>query len=126
MRAVFEAEIRRYLADCYARSSPPRVDELAKVLGIHPVVLRRRIKDAHSITPSRYLKSAQIRFACELLGRDVPLHEIARRAAFGTARSFFRAFRRELRVTPAVYRTASSKMSLDTSDLGSDIETNRP
>jgi AraC-like DNA-binding protein len=120
---VSETDIRRYLADCYANESPPRVSELAKVLGMHPVILRRRIKDAHGVTASRYLKTAQIRFACELLGGGIPLREIARRAAFGTPRSFFRAFRRELRISPAVYRSASSKMSLDTRDGGSEIET---
>jgi AraC-like DNA-binding protein len=108
-----EEAIHAYLRDCYTRCSPPRLNELAQVLCVHPVVVRRRAQRTLGISVSRYMKIAQLRFACELLLQSaVAIEEVARRAAFGSRRSFLRSFRRELRQTPDAYRR-SSKMSLD-------------
>jgi len=114
--------IGRYLNDCYARGSPPRVDELARLLGLHPAVMRRHVRRVLGMTASRFVKLAQLRFACDLLGSSqLAIGEVARRAAFGSRRSFLRAFRRELHQTPAAFR--SSKVSLDSARVRTDLET---
>jgi AraC-like DNA-binding protein len=106
-------DIEGYLQSCYRSGSPPRAEELARTLGVHPVVLRRRVQHALGVTVSQYVKRAQLWFACELLrGSDLAVGEVARRAAFSSRRSFLRAFRRELWQTPAAYRR-SPKVSLD-------------
>jgi AraC-like DNA-binding protein len=111
--ARLRADIDRYLRDCYARVSPPRVGELAEVLGLHPVAVRRRAQALLGETVSHAIKIGQLRFACELLhGSTLTVAEIAARAAFGSRRSFLRSFRHCLGVTPAAYR--STKVSLDT------------
>ena len=113
--------IERYLRDCYARLSPPRVDELACVLGLHPVVVRRRVQRLFGTSASRLVKVAQLRFACDLLRQStLTVGEIADRAAFGSRRSFLRAFRRELGQSPAAFR--STKMSLDSGGGRADVE----
>jgi len=105
--------IERYLRDCYARLSPPRVSEFAQVLGLHPVAARRRVQLLLGVTISNAIKRGQLRFACELLSEStLTIAEIADRAAFGSRRSFLRSFRRGFGQSPGAYR--SSKMSLDT------------
>jgi AraC family carnitine catabolism transcriptional activator len=60
--------------------------------------------------PSAYLKRAQLERALQLLETtDLPLHEVARCAAFGTHVTFFRAFRRAFGCTPAQHRSRVSK-----------------
>src|SRR6266498_1777455 len=106
------SRIDSYLYDCYAAGSPPRVDEFARHIGLHPVILRRRAKLALGMTLSRHLKLLQVQFACNLLlVVDFTMEEVSRRAAFGSRRSFLRAFRREVQQTPQAYRSA--KLSLD-------------
>lgn len=107
--------IETYLLDCFRRSSPPRVEELAASIGLHPVVLRRRVKCLLGTTICHYLKIAQLRFACHLLGERLLLGDIADRAAFGSRRAFLRTFQRELHQTPTDYRR-SPKVSLDAGD----------
>jgi len=104
METPLGTAIAAYLQECFARRSPPRVDELALRVGMHPVTLRRRVKQLFGVTACRYLKEQQVRFACELLQGGIPVAEIVRHAGFGNARSFFRAFRRELRQTPRAYQ----------------------
>jgi AraC-like DNA-binding protein len=105
--------IETYLLDCFRRSSPPRVEELAASIGLHPVVLRRRVKGLLGTTICHYLKIAQLRFACHLLGeRCLLLDDVAVQAAFGSRRAFLRTFQRELHQTPTDYRR-SPKVSLD-------------
>ena len=78
---------------------------------MHPGNLRRRAHEL-GVAVSRRLKVAQLQFACDLLlTSDLILEDVARRAAFGSRRSFLRAFQRELRQTPQSYRR--SKVSLD-------------
>lgn len=113
--------IQAYLVECYREGSPPRLDELAGRLGSHPVVVRRRVQRLLGIGASRYLKLSQLRFACTLLDQStLAIAEIACCAAFGSRRSFLRAFQRELKQTPDAYRR-STKMSLDSALTRTDI-----
>lgn len=101
---ALQRSIDEYLLGCYLRESPPRIDELAQVLRLHPVVVRRRAQRRFGISVARYMKAAQLRFACELLAHGLAIGEVARQAAFGSRRSFLRSFRRELRQTPDAFR----------------------
>jgi AraC-like DNA-binding protein len=104
--------IDAYLVNCYTRCSPPRFEELAQVLRMHPMMIRRRARRTLGITVSRYMKIKQLRFACALLlHSELPVDEVARIAAFGSRRTFIRAFRREMRQTPGAYRGRQSRAS---------------
>jgi AraC-like DNA-binding protein len=112
--------IAGYLRECFERQSPPGVEELAARVGMHPVTLRRRVKQLYGMTVCRYLKEQQVRFACELLHGGDSLGDIALQAGFRNERSFFRSFRREQGQTPRRY--ASSKVSVDESGPRMNIE----
>jgi AraC-like DNA-binding protein len=98
--------IEDYLHDCFERESPPRVDELAQIVGLAPAALSRRFRRRYSLGLAEHLKRLQVDFAERLL-RDSELTatQIAYRAGFGTRRTFFRAYRRLKGDTPDAYRS---------------------
>jgi len=117
--------IQAYLSECYQRRSPPRIGELANRLRLHPAVVRRRMQRLLGMGASRFLKLSQLRFACALLGdSSLAIAEIAGYAAFGSRRSFLRAFQRELKQTPNAYRR-STKMSLDSIPEATDLSSSQ-
>jgi transcriptional regulator GlxA family with amidase domain len=101
-----KSAIDDYLRDCFDRESPPRVDELAQVVGLAPAALSRRFRRRYGVGLAEHLKRLQVDFAEGLL-RDSELTatQIAYRAGFGTRRTFFRAYRRLKGDTPDAYRS---------------------
>ena len=104
--SALRAAADHYLSTCFRQQTPPRASELAAELGIAAHRLTRLFQQLLQVTPSEYLKAAQLLHAKQLL-RTTPLsiNEVAYAAAFGTRMSFFRAFRRAMGMTPAQYRT---------------------
>ena len=100
-RAALAAQTGRYLRDCFRAESPPRASELAARLGMSPVQLSRAFAANVGVSPSRYLKTGQIKFAQRLLTKThLTTNQIAYRAGFGTRATFFRLFREFARATP--------------------------
>lgn len=102
--------IEQYLVRCFAAGAAPRVDELAEELGMHPSALSRGFRSSTGLRLSGVLKNAQIEEAKRLLADTrLGMHEIARRAGFGTPNTLFRIFRTRVGLTPDLYRRRVSR-----------------
>jgi AraC-like DNA-binding protein len=100
--------VRAYFATCLEKESPPRAKELSRILHVHRNDLAKAFQRAHKTTPSQFLKQEQIRAAQHLLATtSFDAGRIAYLAAFGSRRTFFRAFRRAVGVTPGAYRASA-------------------
>jgi AraC-like DNA-binding protein len=107
-----EQELRQqvdlYLVDCFARRSAPRVSELADRLGLSRVAIGAQFHRESGEYLSDYMKRVQVEYAQELLrGTDLTTARVARAAAFGTRRTFHRAFLQRTGMTPDAFRRSS-------------------
>jgi len=104
-RGDLEQFVEEYLAECFARKTPPQVKELALKLGVSASGLSRMFSTIVGQPPSEYLKARQIERA-KLLLRTTTLDiaAIGYEAGFGTEVSFHRAFRRATSRTPKQFR----------------------
>jgi len=94
-----------YLRECFRRETPPHVNELAARLSISVYALARRFRADLGVSPSSYLKNAQLKHAQQLLRTStLSVNAIGYRSGFGTRMSFYRAFKRGAGVTPASFR----------------------
>ena len=99
------AAAESYLIDCMNAASPARASELAARLNITPVQLVREFRGSVGANISAFLKARQIELAKLLLERtNLSTAAIASRTGFGTARTFYRAFRRSTGTTPTAFR----------------------
>ena len=106
-RTLTKADVIRYVAVCFERESPPRVDELAALCAATRECVTRRFAVDHGYPLSAFLKELQIARAISLLRHSaLSTTTIAYRCAFGTRRTFFRAFRRRTGITPDQFRRA--------------------
>jgi AraC family transcriptional regulator len=85
----------------------PRMRDLARDAGVHPVHLARAFRKFEKRSPGEYQQRLQLRAACELL-RDPewPLAEIAAECGFADQSHFTRTFRRIAATTPSRFRQA--------------------
>jgi AraC-like DNA-binding protein len=94
-----------YLERCFLSEDPPRVSELASLLGVSRESLSRRFAEAAGISLTEYIKERQLAYAKALLTTSqLTTQRIAYRSGFGTRRTFYRAFRRATGISPAHYR----------------------
>ncbi len=94
-----------YLQECFERESPPRVSELARLLGVPLSSFVETFHRITGVTPSHYIKLRQIGRAKVLLRTtDLPVGKVAYRAAFGTHKTFHRTFRKHVGMTPKEWR----------------------
>ena len=106
------AEAESYLAECRGRASSVRASEFALRVKRTPVQLAKEFRATVGRCVKDHLESLQIERAKELLRTTrSSTAQIAVDAGFGTARSFYRAFRRRTGVSPTEYR---KEMSLAT------------
>src|SRR6185295_14698077 len=79
-----------YVQSCFAAESPPRVKELAEVLGTTVPRLSRAFGAETGVSLSVFLRQAQIRRAQLLLARTgFSMNQVAYRAGFVTRMTFF-------------------------------------
>jgi len=105
MARDFIDAVQTYLVHCFAAGTAPRVDELARLLGMHPAALSRSYKASTGRHLSAVLKNAQIDEAKRLLlSTGLAIREIALRAGFGTPNTLFRTFRVRVGMSPDRYR----------------------
>ena len=101
---------RKYLRECFARQSSPRVRELAQILSVSRATLNAAFRERVGLTASDFLKSEQVEEAKRLLRETSwSVTRIAYCAAFGTRRTLHRAFLRITGIKPETYRLNSSK-----------------
>ena len=89
--------------DC---AQPPRIDELARLSGVHPVVFARTFRRRYGRSPGEYLRECRLERAAALLRdrRHRSLLDIAALAGFSDHSHFSRAFRQHFGCTPSDYR----------------------
>jgi AraC-like DNA-binding protein len=81
------------------------VDLLARAVGISRPVFARQFQRALGLSPMRYLTQQRLKLAASLLlGTDAGLAEIATRVGYRSEFAFNRAFKRQHRVPPGVFR----------------------
>lgn len=104
--------VEEYLDRCFSAEEPPRVSELASVLGISRESLSRDFGAWYGMPLSAYLKQRQITHAQALLDKSgLSTTRIAYVCGFGTRRTFYRAFKRVTGMSPDQYRkTCGSKV----------------
>jgi AraC family transcriptional regulator of adaptative response / DNA-3-methyladenine glycosylase II len=109
-RHRIERAIELYLQQCYRTPTVARVSELAASLGANRTYLSRVVPRVLGETLGTALRRRQLAYAEQLLLQTkLPVVEIARAAAFGTVRTFFRAFSSAFGMTPAAYRRKATK-----------------
>lgn len=109
-RHRIERAIELYLQQCYRMPTVARVSELAASLGANRTYLSRVVPRVLGEPLGVALRKRQLAYAEQLLLRtELTVVEIARAAAFGTVRTFFRAFSRAFGMTPAAYRQKATK-----------------
>jgi AraC family transcriptional regulator len=97
------ARARDRLRDDCAR--PPRIDELARIAGVHPVAFARTFRRRYGRSPGEYLRECRLQRAAALLrDRKRSLADIAAQAGFTDASHFSRTFREAFGCTPAAWR----------------------
>jgi len=97
--------VNRYVLYCFKVCSVPRVDELASLLSMTRETLTRRFHAATGRSPAATFRAIQLRHAKWLLAQsEQPTAAIARMAAFGSTRAFYRTFLRDVGITPTEYR----------------------
>lgn len=111
-RGFLRKRFRDYVRDCAEMSDPPRVEELARNLGIGVSTLRERCQKLFGCSPKKILLGLQIDHADELL-RTTNLNneEIARRSGFGSRETFLRAWREITGSRPSSRRSSLSQSS---------------
>lgn len=103
--ACLRRNLGTYVRHCFAAESPPRVGELAHILGVSRAALEKRLRTRFGVTAATYLKLRQVRRAKALLvATALPTTTVGYRAAFGTRRTFHRRFLHLAGMTPAEYR----------------------
>ena len=103
-----------YLAECFARESPPHVNELACRLGMSATALRRAFASTAGTPLAAYLKSARLVRAQELLrNTGLGLNTVAYACAFGTRVTFFRTFKQATGMTPQEYRMTARSTGME-------------
>jgi AraC-like DNA-binding protein len=109
-RHRIERAIELYLARCYRGRTVARVSELAIYLGVNRTHLSRVVSQVIGEPLGAALRRRQLTYAATLLrNASMTVSEVAAAAAFGTQRTFFRAFRRAFGMTPGVYRENATK-----------------
>jgi AraC-like DNA-binding protein len=101
--------VDQYLRRCFAAEETPRVTELAEMMALTRERLSREFTAHTGLPLSVYLKRGQIRHAQQLLTTsDLSTTRIAYACGFGTRRTFYRAFRRAIGLSPDLYRRISN------------------
>ena len=99
---------RELLRDTAFVAGPRTVGEIAEVLGVHPVYLARRFRQAFGLSPGEYLRRCRLERARRMMQRSsAPLSEIAAAAGFADQSHFTNAFRRNFGRSPRSFRLAA-------------------
>lgn len=99
------AGVRERLNEEFQR--PPRMADLAKTAGVHPMHLARAFRRLTGMSIGGYVRRLRLDWSAEQLTiGNLPLAEIAHRGGYADQSHFTREFRRYTGFTPRRYRTA--------------------
>lgn len=99
-----------YLRQCFLEPTVARVSELAEHLGANRTYLSRVVPQILGEPLGAALRRRQLAYAEQLLRKtSLTVSEVAAAAAFGTTRTFFRAFLRAFGTTPGCHRKKATK-----------------
>jgi AraC-like DNA-binding protein len=108
-KAFWVTAAESYLLECRARATSVRASEFAHNMNRTPTQLAREFHHSVGSTVKDYFSLRQIEHAKELLCNTArSTAHIASAAGFGTARSFYRAFRRAAGLSPTAFRKEMS------------------
>jgi AraC family transcriptional regulator len=85
-------------------ASPPRLEDLARTVGVHHVHLAQAFRRRWSMTPLGYVRAHRVFRAVDLLARRVPLAEIAAEVGFADQSHMTRVIGRARRASPGALR----------------------
>ena len=98
---AFAHAVRRYALQCFAGETSPRVEELARHLGIPRRTLERMTRRLFGCAPGQFLRATRRIYAQRMLRRtSLTTAQVAYRSGYGTRRSLFRSFRKEIGQSP--------------------------
>jgi AraC family transcriptional regulator len=81
------------------------LEEIADLVGVHPVHLARVFRAHYRCTLSDYIRRLRIEFTCrQLVSSDLPLSQIALTAGFADQAHFSRTFKQFTGLTPTEYK----------------------
>jgi AraC family transcriptional regulator len=83
---------------------PPRLDELARSVGVHPVHLAQSFRRRWNIAPLGYVRAHRVFRAVELIARGSPLADVAAEVGFADQSHMTRAIQRARRASPGTLR----------------------
>lgn len=91
---------------------PLLLKDLAASVFLSPFHFARMFKDSTGRPPHAFVRYRRIEKACELLSSTgLPIAEVARKTGFRTQSHFTGVFRRQVGVTPHVYRLTNTHSS---------------
>jgi AraC family transcriptional regulator len=92
---------------------PWSLADVAAEAGVHPGYLASAFRRQFGCTVGEFIRRQRIALACRVLSdSETPLAVVALRAGFADQSHFTRTFKRQLGLTPAAYRRATSRASL--------------
>ncbi len=95
------------IADC--GSTSPRIVDLAREAGVHPVHFSRAFRQFVGMRPAEYRTRARVAAGCRLVASaSLRLSQVALAVGFADQSHMTRAFTRVLGIAPAAYRTLLS------------------
>lgn len=101
----WDALTREFMEHCFRAGRVPRVAAMARMLKVSREQLTREYGAATGRSPADAFRQFQVRRAQELLAStSLSTGEIARLAAFGSPRAFYRTFLHCVGVTPTEFR----------------------
>jgi AraC-like DNA-binding protein len=104
-RSAWVYDVRRIIDSDGAQS--PSVTEIAQRVGVHPVYLARRFRDAFGVSLREYRQMVQVLRATEMVLRTrKPLSEIAHSCGFADHSHMCRSFRVVAGISPATLRAS--------------------
>jgi AraC family transcriptional regulator len=99
------AVVEQVLRDAYR--APPKLSQLAKLAGVHPVHLARAFRARHGMSPAEYVARVRVDHASTLIQTTrASLAAIAAQVGFCDQSHMTKEFRRIMGTTPARYRAA--------------------
>ncbi|MEM9341783.1 MAG: AraC family transcriptional regulator [Pseudomonadota bacterium] len=104
---IAHPNIGRALARIHAAlDDPPTVEDLAHEAGMSRSAFVERFTEAMGASPRRYILTQRMELAAALLNDGVPVAQIAARVGYEAPEAFSRAFKREVGLAPADWRSA--------------------
>lgn len=100
------ASVKRYIREHI--QSTIHISELASEVFLNEQYLMRLFKKAEGISLLEYITNERLHIAKELLtGTDYPIHQVAEAVGYGNYSYFTRIFKRDVGITPQIYRQNS-------------------